>query len=105
MGCRVTAKYPSKTYLWLAQLRACFYCRSFRDRKLMTLDHFIPRSRVGKGIYWHRKRWNIVLACKPCNQWKGDRMPTKEQKRMYQLLFDRDPPTVESLKSQIPVDS
>lgn len=100
----MTAKYPSKNFLYLSQLRACFYCRNFRDLERMTLDHFVPRSACyfllgGGGVYWHRKRYNIVLACKPCNQAKKARMPTPEECRRYELLFDREAPTVESLKA------
>ncbi len=39
-------------------------------RDLMTLDHIKPQSRGGLT-----SAENLVLACKPCNQTKGDKTP------------------------------
>lgn len=40
------------------------------DKDYMTLDHIVPQSRGGAT-----SSDNLVLACKPCNQQKGDRTP------------------------------
>lgn len=69
------SEYPSKTTARVASFidhqhpepkkrRPCAYCRT---RPGTTLDHIWPKSRGGPGA-----AWNIVPACKPCNQRKGD---------------------------------
>ncbi|MEQ9105279.1 MAG: HNH endonuclease [Rhodothermales bacterium] len=45
----------------------CQYCGS---REKLTIDHVVPRSRGGKDT-WE----NLVAACVPCNNRKGDRTP------------------------------
>jgi len=45
----------------------CQYCGS-KDR--LTIDHVFPKSRGGKDT-WE----NLVAACVPCNNRKGDRTP------------------------------
>lgn len=51
----------------------CFYCGfhadTEADKKALTLDHIIPRSKGGSD-----KRKNLVTACQPCNQRKGNRI-------------------------------
>jgi 5-methylcytosine-specific restriction endonuclease McrA len=49
---------------------SCQYCGAQPPKGQLTLDHVIPRSRGG-GDSWD----NIVAACIPCNQRKGDRRP------------------------------
>lgn len=94
---------PTKTMLWLFQLRRCFYCRKYKDLSQLTYDHFIPRRAFKKTLInggakgWHRSRWNLVLACHDCNSKKGHKMPTEEHRKLYRLLFNREPPTVKSL--------
>ncbi len=46
---------------------ACQYCGTGHE---LTLDHVIPRSRMGKSS-WS----NLVTACKNCNSRKGDFLP------------------------------
>jgi len=47
----------------------CQYCAQVFPEKELTIDHVIPRS---KGGYL---RWNnVVAACRPCNQKKGDHL-------------------------------
>jgi 5-methylcytosine-specific restriction endonuclease McrA len=43
----------------------CQYCGSKED---MTIDHVRPKSKGGKSTFE-----NCVAACKPCNNYKGDR--------------------------------
>lgn len=51
----------------------CFYCnRRFRDLAAATIDHLVPTYHGGT---WARA--NLVLACSPCNEAKGHRMPTE----------------------------
>jgi len=45
----------------------CQYCES---KEKLTIDHVIPKSRGG------RERWdNLVAACVPCNNRKGNHTP------------------------------
>jgi len=46
----------------------CQYCGS--ERRGLTVDHVIPRSRGGESV-WE----NIVASCAPCNRRKGNRLP------------------------------
>lgn len=47
----------------------CYYCHEFVPIGQLTVDHMVPRSRGG-GTFG-----NLVYACKPCNEAKGDRTP------------------------------
>lgn len=54
-----------------AESKRCAYCgRFFRALAKLTLDHVIPKSKGGSN-----KRANLVLACGPCNQKKGNADP------------------------------
>ncbi|RSS53022.1 HNH endonuclease [Streptomyces sp. WAC01280] len=49
----------------------CFYCRRpFTDDEPSTFDHYIPRA-----IWRTWRQRNLVLACGPCNNAKGDTLP------------------------------
>lgn len=55
----------------------CQYCGAKQtnshvesERVILTMDHVIPRSRGGAST-WE----NLVAACKPCNNIKGDKTP------------------------------
>ncbi len=55
----------------------CQYCGHRVPRHLATYDHVVPRSRGGLT------RWdNIVIACLPCNQRKGNRTPEDARMRL-----------------------
>ncbi len=67
----------------------CQYCGS-KDK--LTLDHVFPKSRGGKDT-WE----NLVSACVPCNNRKGDRTPEEAnmslQGKLYRpshVMFIRD---------------
>lgn len=49
----------------------CAYCGSSFSSKVLTRDHVHPRTRGGKDVWT-----NVVTACKPCNNHKGDRLLT-----------------------------
>ncbi|MFZ3558358.1 MULTISPECIES: HNH endonuclease [unclassified Streptomyces] len=51
--------------------RRCFYCQAtFHGMEGITFDHYVPYS------LWRTGRHDaLVLACYPCNQGKGDRLP------------------------------
>jgi len=48
----------------------CQYCGATPGRAELTIDHVTPRSRGG-ATDWE----NVVVACRPCNQIKGNRTP------------------------------
>lgn len=49
----------------------CFYCgQLFTENVPATLDHYIP-YRLWRG--WRQE--NLVLACRACNEAKGDVLP------------------------------
>jgi len=50
----------------------CQYCGEKKPAGELTLDHILPRSRGGDN-----SPVNIVTACIPCNQRKGDRTPAE----------------------------
>ena len=60
----------SRSNIYLRDNHTCQYCRKVFAETKLTLDHLVPVVRGGK------KNWeNIVTACMPCNQRKGDRSP------------------------------
>lgn len=55
----------------------CQYCLLPITIGEATFDHIVPRSRGG------RTSWeNVVIACRPCNQVKGDRAPEEAGMRL-----------------------
>ena len=48
----------------------CQYCGDTPGRAELTMDHVVPRSRGG-STDWE----NVVIACRSCNQRKGNRTP------------------------------
>ena len=69
--------------LYAAQDGRCFYCRCALDVDRLrhvppascasddpTLDHVVPASKGGAAEYA-----NLVLACRACNERKGDGPP------------------------------
>ena len=55
-----------------AQHGLCYLCEEpFSDDKPPTKDHVWPKSRGGKNVR------NILWACMPCNNGKGDDAPTE----------------------------
>jgi len=48
----------------------CVYCATPVTPETATLDHVFPLSRGGTCA-----PGNLVIACRPCNQMKGDSLP------------------------------
>ncbi|MBI3287666.1 MAG: HNH endonuclease [Chloroflexi bacterium] len=55
----------------------CQYCGIQPSKSNLTLDHVTPRSRGGSSA-WD----NVVTACIPCNQRKGDHTPQEAGLRL-----------------------
>lgn len=64
----------TNTFLFARDAYCCQYCgrhrRELRGREFLTRDHVVPLSRGG-GNDWG----NVVAACSPCNNRKGNRLP------------------------------
>lgn len=64
----------TNTFLFARDGYSCQYCgrhrRELRGREFLTRDHVVPLSRGG-GNDWG----NVVAACSPCNNRKGNRLP------------------------------
>lgn len=58
----------------------CGYCG--RSDLPLTIDHVIPKSRGGQDS-WE----NLVAACLPCNNKKGDRTPEEASLKLKNKLF------------------
>lgn len=58
--------------LYLRDRNTCQYCQKVYARRELTLDHVIPVSRGGENS-WE----NLVAACRPCNQKKGNLTPSE----------------------------
>jgi len=60
----------SRHNIFMRDDHTCQYCRKQLQRRLLNLDHVVPRSRGG------RTNWkNIVCSCVECNLKKGGRTP------------------------------
>src|SRR5690606_25683133 len=64
----------TNTFLFARDAYECQYCgrhrRELRGREFLTRDHVIPLSRGGTNT-WE----NVVTACSPCNNRKGNHLP------------------------------
>ncbi len=70
----------------------CAYCSAKKDK--LTIDHIIPRSRGGKTDFE-----NCVAACKPCNNKKGDKIPSEVN--MYLKVKAYQPTISEFLRLKV----
>ena len=82
---RKLRRQVTNTFLFARDDYTCQYCGRHRSelkgRQFLTRDHILPISRGGTN------RWeNVVTACSPCNNRKGDRLPTEAG-----LLLRTDP--------------
>ncbi len=69
--------------------RDAYQCQYCGNRKQLTIDHVIPRSKGGKHT-WD----NVVTACATCNGRKGDRTPEQAGMKLQQLPKAPVHPTV-----------
>ena len=74
-------KRPSKKTIWTRDKGKCQYCEKDLTIKDCTIDHVIPKSRNGLHT-WD----NVVIACRKCNQKKGNKLPEECN------MFPKDPP-------------
>lgn len=53
-----------------ASMEHCFYCGTRLEHGYIEVDHFLPWTYI-----FEDEAWNLVLACKRCNQKKSDSLP------------------------------
>jgi 5-methylcytosine-specific restriction endonuclease McrA len=58
----------TKDNVYIRDNYTCGYCLEKLNKRTITLDHIIPKSKGGKDS-WE----NCVSACKKCNEHKGDK--------------------------------
>lgn len=63
----------------------CHWCGLPLDATTATVEHFVPLASGGRNSIR-----NYVLACRPCNQGRGCRMPTAEHQSAFSRS-DRSP--------------
>jgi len=61
---------PLSVNAFFAKNPNCYWCGIKLDKDNRSRDHFVPISKGGSSD-WS----NIVAACKPCNNKKGDELP------------------------------
>jgi 5-methylcytosine-specific restriction endonuclease McrA len=66
----------TNTFLFARDRYRCQYCgrhrTDLRGREFLTRDHVVPVSRGGANDWG-----NVVTACSPCNNRKGNRLPSE----------------------------
>jgi 5-methylcytosine-specific restriction endonuclease McrA len=73
----------TNTFLFARDNYSCVYCgrhrSTLRGRQFLTRDHVVPTSRGGTNS-WD----NVVTACSPCNNRKGNRLPAEAGMRLME---------------------
>lgn len=71
----------TNTFLFARDDYTCQYCgrhrHDLRGRHFLTRDHVVPVSRGGRNAWA-----NVVTSCSPCNNRKGDRLPSEAGMRL-----------------------
>lgn len=74
----------TNTFLFARDGYRCQYCgrhrTDLRGRAFLTRDHVVPVSRGGANDWG-----NVVAACSPCNNRKGNRLPREVGMRLLSL--------------------
>ena len=60
----------SRSNVFLRDMFACQYCKDVFEKKDLTIDHLIPKSKGGETS-WE----NVTTSCKSCNLKKADTIP------------------------------
>ena len=68
----------SKANLYVRDVYTCQYCNTPYTKQNLTLDHVVPLSLGGKTSWA-----NIVAACGPCNNRKGNKTNMKPVRQPY----------------------
>ncbi|MFI7096419.1 HNH endonuclease [Streptomyces lydicus] len=57
------------------ELQGCFFCGCTLTTDNLQVEHFYPLQPAADVPQGHHALWNLVPACAPCNQSKGNRDP------------------------------
>ena len=83
-------KIPSRLHLPLTRKMVlardnytCQYCGRQFPKSELTIDHVIPKSRGGETT-WD----NVVVACRRCNQRKGNRTPKEAGMKLLREPYE-----------------
>lgn len=92
----VRLKNYRKTKLTRRDGKRCYYChRPFTCRLVgATIDHVVPRCLFRTNALAH-----VVLACRPCNEAKADRLPLSIA-LILSAYADRSRPTVNTVNAR-----
>lgn len=66
---------------YVVQRGRCLYCGARKPMGDMTQDHVTPKRQGGSHT-----AHNVALCCLPCNEQKGDRIPTKREVEAAAIL-------------------
>lgn len=75
---------PTRGAIMLRDAYTCQYCSDKPGALSLTVDHVIPRSRGGEHSWF-----NLVTACKRCNERKGNQTP--EEAEMFPVRRPFEP--------------
>ena len=59
----------SRSNVFLRDMYTCHYCKNVFEKKYLTIDHVIPKSKGGT-TNWE----NVATSCKSCNIAKADKI-------------------------------
>tara|TARA_B100000214_G_scaffold280023_1_gene209728 strand:- start:948 stop:1463 length:516 start_codon:yes stop_codon:yes gene_type:complete len=59
----------SRSNVFLRDMFTCQYCNDVFEKKDLTIDHIIPKSKGGETV-WE----NVTTSCKTCNLSKADKI-------------------------------
>lgn len=74
---------PTRAAIMLRDAYSCQYCGTTPGRGSLTVDHVIPRSRGGTHDWF-----NLVAACKACNQKKGSSTPEEAMMKLMRRPYE-----------------
>lgn len=74
---------PTRAAIMLRDAYSCQYCGATPSRGNLTVDHVLPRSRGGSHDWY-----NLVAACKTCNQKKGSCTPEEAMMKLVRRPFE-----------------
>lgn len=75
---------PQPHLVYLRDLYLCQYCNKRFPRKLLTIDHVLPRSHGGKTTYS-----NVTTACGPCNTRRGNDVRIRPSNAPYRPTMNQ----------------
>lgn len=75
---------PQRHLVFLRDMYECQYCNEQFPRKLLTLDHVVPRYHGGRTT-WN----NVSTSCEPCNCRRGHDMRVQPRVKPYKPTYSQ----------------